>query len=218
MTKFVPASPTSLGTWLLCPRQFDAKYISKTVVFQPSDASRFGDRAHKAIEYRLKQGLDLPSEFTHLEPMCAAVMRAPGTKLVEHNLPMTREFTACEWYSRYCGGKADFVNINGTDAGVFDWKTGKVKEDMLQLNMLTMGVFAHFPQVQRVRANLVFIQSNETPGFTAQRERFQVPDLIRDLKAYEASQAAGDYPATRNGLCRAWCDVLTCEHNGKRAI
>ena len=33
MTKFVPASPTSLGTWLLCPRQFDAKYISKTVVF-----------------------------------------------------------------------------------------------------------------------------------------------------------------------------------------
>ncbi len=45
----VPASPTSLGTFLTCPRQFQAKYITKEVVFQPTEASLFGDRGHKGL-------------------------------------------------------------------------------------------------------------------------------------------------------------------------
>jgi len=215
---FVPASPTSLATYLTCPRQFDAKYISKTVVFQPSNASQYGDRLHKAIEYRIKQGLDLPEEFKHLEAYCAQVIASPGTKHVEVSLPMNKDWSPCKWYGRYCGGKADLVTVNGANAAVCDWKSGKVKDDMLQLNMLTMGVFAHFPAVMRVNAGLVFFQSGDVIQFSARRERFQIPDLIRDLAKYEAAQDAGNYPPKKNGLCREWCDVLDCENNGKRAL
>lgn len=59
-------SPTSLQTFLTCPRQYYAKYVTKEVKFEQNDHATFGDLVHKSIEAYLKHGEPLP---TILEPM-----------------------------------------------------------------------------------------------------------------------------------------------------
>lgn len=51
-----PLTHSSLQVFELCPRQFDAKYRSKTVKFQQSYEAQFGDEAHKHLENQLKAG------------------------------------------------------------------------------------------------------------------------------------------------------------------
>jgi hypothetical protein len=212
---FIPASPTSLGTWLTCPRQFEAKYVTKEVVFQPSEASLYGDRIHKAMEDRIGKNTPLPSEAEHLEPVAAAVVAAPGYKLVERSLPVDRDGRACEWRERYYGGRADLVSLNGKTASVLDWKTGKYKRDNLQLTMLTSGVFAHYPEVKQVKAALVFLKTGDLHEITARRDGFKPTEMMQQITDYEGAQRVGDYPPCRSGLCKQWCDVLRCEFNGR---
>jgi hypothetical protein len=49
-----PLTHSSLQTFELCPRQFDAKYRTKTVKFQQSYEGEFGDKAHQDLENYIK--------------------------------------------------------------------------------------------------------------------------------------------------------------------
>ena len=54
-------SPTSLQTFLTCPKQYHAKYITKEVKFEQNDHATFGDLVHKSIENYLKHQEPLPT-------------------------------------------------------------------------------------------------------------------------------------------------------------
>lgn len=212
---FVPASPTSLGTYLTCPRQFQAKYITKEVVFQPTAASEHGDRGHKALEARLKFGTPLPEEFEDVEPFAAAIESRDGDLYLEQRLPWTRDGRACTWRDRYAGGIADWLLVAGDRAWLGDYKFGKYKTDPLQLHILILGVFAHFPDVQHVTAALIFMRTGQLFEIEAGREDVTLRTVAADMARYEAAQESGAYPPRPNGLCRQWCQVRNCVFHGR---
>ena len=61
-------SPTSLQTFLTCPKQYHAKYITKEVKFEQNDHATFGDLVHKSIENYLKHQEPLPTILHDLQP------------------------------------------------------------------------------------------------------------------------------------------------------
>ena len=64
-------SPTKLQTYKTCPRQYEAKYLTKEVVFVDTPHTLFGTAVHKNIENRLNNVAALSPLLIGLEPILA---------------------------------------------------------------------------------------------------------------------------------------------------
>ena len=109
--------------------------------------------------------------------------------------------------------------IVDNDSGVahmVDYKTGKSARyaDTKQLDLMAVGVFAHFPNIVRVKSALLFVVSNEFVKKEHEREakaQYMQPiktDIDRLGKALEN----GVWNAVTGPLCK-FCPVKSCEHN-----
>ncbi|ETD72610.1 hypothetical protein V757_03225 [Pelistega indica] len=215
MTKFIPISPTTLSTMITCPRQFEAKYLTKEVQFKDTPATIHGTRLHKAMEDSLVQDAALPAEFSYLQPYVDKFKNFPGKVSSETKLAIDKQGNPCEWKDRYIGGIADVITIKGSHAFIGDLKTGKYKEDTLQLSILTKCLYANYPTIQTVNAALFFPHINKLFSFKTSRETVTYEGLEKEIKFYEAVIERGEFKPKPGGLCRQWCDVFSCPHNGR---
>lgn len=224
----LPITPSLLNVFLTCPRQYQAKYITKEVVFQQNEAALFGDMVHKSVEKTLKEGAALIPAAEFMQPMvdwCRMMAAQPGmTMYVEHKMCITRNFEPTTWLAKppkkpWLRGIADVffkddahqLNIN------VDWKTGKPKHDKTQSRILslcakhntgytkTLNLWVHVKHGQLMMDSFDLVDLAPVQG------------LLLDVARYERACAADQFPAIRNGLCGQWCDVLRCPHNGKNA-
>lgn len=224
----LPITPSLLNVFLTCPRQYQAKYITKEVVFQQNEAALFGDMVHKSVEKTLKEGAALIPAAEFMQPMvdwCRMMAAQPGmTMYVEHKMCITRNFEPTTWLAKppkkpWLRGIADVffkddahqLNIN------VDWKTGKPKHDKTQSRLLslcaryntgytkTLNLWVHVKHGQLMMDSFDLVDLAPVQG------------LLLDVARYEQAYAADQFPAIRNGLCGQWCDVLSCPHNGKNA-
>jgi hypothetical protein len=199
---------------------FEAKYITREVAFEPSEASMFGTRLHSALEMRIRDRISLPQEFRHLEWVGQLLdrYRLQGQVYVERKLAVDRNFRACAWdawSTKYVNGKDDCTVILGDRAVTFDWKGGKVKTDTQQLQMLSLMTLAHHPEVQTVDSALVFFQGAAFVPYHVKRDTFMPDRLFEEFRRYEAAQEKGEYLPTPCGLCREHCPVTRCEFHGR---
>ena len=111
----------------------------------------------------------------------------------------------------------DFTKIHNGIATVVDYKTGKVANDTTQLQLMSATLFAFDPQIQRVKAALLFVAHGQM-----EREEFVRGDLteiwgeiLPRVKLVERARAAQHYPPTPSGLCRKYCAVVSCPHHGR---
>ena len=228
MAKQLPISPTLLNTFLTCPRQYEAKYITKEVVFQQSEAAAYGDRIHKAVEAALTLNAALPPEAAYMQPLvdwCRTLAAKDGVEMmVEEALAITSDLQPCGWWGdksrkapAWQRGKADvfFVDhINKVNI-IVDWKTGKVKDDKTQSHLLSLCATKRTGYSKSV-CLWVFCTKDELVA-----EDVDLLDLtpisthMANVRAYEKACRDHEFPALRNGLCRQWCDVHSCIHNGK---
>lgn len=117
-------------------------------------------------------------------------------------------------------GIADLIIIddNGT-ARVLDYKTGKSAKyaDKGQLELMTLAIFKHFPEVVRVKAGLLFVIANAFPKASYHRDdeaklwEKWLTDYTRMKRAYENDV----WNPRPSGLCKKHCVVLSCPHNGR---
>lgn len=216
---FIPITQTTLSTMQLCPRQYEAKYILKTLPYEPSAAAEEGQRAHKALEEALTLGAPMPPEFQYLTPYANTFLGQGGTVRAETKFAIDHAGNPSDWYARHMGGIADVVVLKGDHAFVGDLKTGKFNQDRQQLTILTKCLLANYPHVNRVSAALFFPKVGKLFGFKVTREAFthtsDAKALEREVKIYERVLDAGEFKPKPNGLCKQWCGVLTCEHNGR---
>lgn len=222
----LPITPSLLNVFLTCPRQYEARYITKEVVFQQNDAALFGDMVHKSVEAALKEGAALAPEAEFMQPLvnwCRMMAAQPGmTMYVEHRMCIRRDFTPTTWFGKgenkpWMRGIADVffkddvhkLNIN------VDWKTGKPKHDKTQSRILslcakhntgytkTLNLWAHVKHGELIMDSFDLV------------DLAPVQDMLLDVARYERACETNQFPAIRNGLCGQWCDVLSCVHNGK---
>lgn len=214
-------SYSALKNFETCPRRYDAYDWSKTIPFVETEQIVAGHHLHKHFENRLLWGTSLPIGYGMFEPMLAKVAAAPGTLSGEARLALTAGFAA----SPYFGPQAWFRTVvdacvmkpDGATATVFDWKTGRHKDEETQLQLMALALFIHHPALERVRAALVFVNYDSVHRMEfARGDTTELwAEILPRVRALMAARAAGAFPPKPSGLCRKYCDVRSCEFHGR---
>lgn len=236
--KLMPQSPTSISTFNLCPRQYQAKYITKEVKFESTPATERGTRWHLHLEERLRDKKTLPEETAHFESLVRRLELMHGEKLVETMLAVNSEFKACDYKVRYVGGKVDACVINHADCkmAIFDYKTGKVKDSedfRLQLKLYALAAFAQYPHIQHIRVAYIFLDHFQYSPIGEDGKkgllftRADVPiledEIKRNIDRIKVATEKDEWIPNPNPLCKVsiknggkpWCQVKSCPFWGK---
>ena len=208
-----------LKNWETCPKRYYHYNVAKDVKEPETDQLREGNQLHKHFENRVKTQTPLPLGYKQYEPLLAKLIAAPGETYAEQKLALTSSFTPTTFFGKGAWFRTviDFTKINGKIATVVDYKTGKVASDTTQLQLMSATLFAADPQIQRVKAALLFVAHGQM-----EREEFVRGDLteiwgeiLPRVKMVERARAAQHYPPTPSGLCRKYCAVVSCPHHGR---
>ena len=209
-------SYSSLKQFENCPLRYYRQRILKEVTDPGGEASRHGERIHALLEARLK-GEGLPEEAAKFEPLCRAVERlaADGELHVEKELVLNAQLQPTGWWSEdaWLRSKLDFLAIAETSSVVGDWKSGKRRPDMFQMEISAAQIFQHFPQVQTVTALLVWLGPMAVDSETYTRR--QLPELWTEIlgrvRRIESAAAENVWQARPSGLCNYCPCKPTCE-------
>lgn len=212
--KFPPQSPTSLQTFNTCPRQYEAKYITKEVVFEQNAHATFGDLVHKSIENYLKHKEPLPTILAPLKVTLdnmGAVLLGAETKLGVDIDGRPVSFFDKQVYQR-CIVDAVLTNVDKSVVVCIDWKTGKKRDAQTQHDFIKKCARAKYPNAKVVTLFIYLFK-----GASDRQEYNGEPlyDLDKDMADLTAAYASMQFKPTPNGLCGKWCDVLSCPHNGR---
>lgn len=222
MTKVAPWSFSKIKAFEQCPKQFYHVNILKEYPFQETEAIRYGSEFHKAAEDFVGHDKELPAKFTFALGALQALKDKRGVKLVERKLGVTEDLKPCDFFAKdvWFRGIADLIimDVLAETAWVVDYKTGKSAKyaDKGQLELMALSVFAHYPEVKKVRAGLLFVISNDLVKDTYME--YNKGDLwAKWLGKYGDMQAAADkdvWNPRPTGLCKRHCPVTECPHNG----
>jgi len=158
-------SYSSLDLFLQCPHKYYRLKVKKDIKEPVSDHLTYGLDVHRAAENFIKDGTAIPEKFKFIEPMLQKLNAYEGEKLCEHRMGLTRNLEPCGFFDKrvWWRGVADLIILNGDSAKIVDYKTGKSSKyaDTKQLEILSLAVFRHFPQVKRVKGGLLFVVASE---------------------------------------------------------
>ena len=211
---------SGLKTFQQCPRKYYHTKVAKDVIETGSDATRYGTSFHLVAEEYVRDGKSIPPEFAQYTPVLEAFNAIPGVKLCEVKLGLTRDYTACDFDAPdvWWHGIADLVIINEEKglAHSVDYKTSKSARyaDLKQLDLVAAGIFAKFPNVDRIKSALAFVVSNEFVKKEHHRHLFRnyLEQPARDVARIEAALSNDVWNAVDGPLCK-FCPVKHCEYN-----
>ena len=224
--KVVPWSYSAMNTFETCPRQYQAKHVTKEVPFVQNAAAKWGDDVHKALEENIKSGTPLPSNMTMYQRFLDAIkVRASqlrGELIAEQPVALTKDLQQVSWFTRKTAKnpvwfrlKVDVTIRKQKYAELFDWKTGKKKDDPDQLHLYALVAFIIYPDVEEVKVGYVWLKDGEiTPPVTYRRDQFA--DMLdywtSKYEVLEQAWVLDDFPPRPSGLCNGWCEVTSCHH------
>jgi hypothetical protein len=197
-----------------CPRQFFELKIARNYqqILHPTTA--WGTRGHLALEERVRDGKELPSEFSYLEGFAQGVIAIPGETHCEYEIACTKELTptAFDAPDAWCRGIIDLLKVNGDSAIALDYKFGKVKPSA-QLKLMALLVFVNFPEVQRVQSRFLWIQFRDTTKGEFLREDAERiwPEFENRAAQLALAHEEGYWVEKPSGLCRAHCPCANCD-------
>jgi hypothetical protein len=211
-------SYSALKNFETCPKRYYHYNVAKDVREPESDQLREGNALHAAFDKRLK-GAPLVFPYTHHEPMLAKIVDAPGQTLAEQKLALTSSFQPTTYFAKNVWFRTviDAGKLREESATIFDWKTGQVREDPTQSTLMAATVFAYNPAIVRITASLVFLAEGKVCTDTFLRE--DLPEMWGEIlprvEALRVARETNAYEPKPSGLCRRYCAVHTCPHNGK---
>lgn len=205
-----------------CPKQFYHEKVLKLYPQIETEAMRYGTAVHLAAEEYVRDNKPLPDPYKYVKPVLDNLTNIEGDKLCELGMGLTADLEPCEadaenaWFRGY----ADLVILNKGKklAWVLDYKTGKSAKyaDKGQLELMALAVFKHFPEVDTVRAGLLFVRCDalikDVYTRSQETELWQkwLTKYARMEKAYESDV----WNTNPSGLCKKHCPVTECPHNG----
>lgn len=210
-------SPTKIDTYLTCPRQYQAKYITKEVIFQPTPHTVFGDEVHKAIDVYFKTGLI----HDYLRPIESILAKCRQLQLgSETKFACTSKVTPTTFFAKnahlHCIIDVLLANQDQSIILAIDWKTGKKRPATTQRDVIRTCLQASFPNTKEIHTLFVYLMTGEVDYATyAIDDRTALMDLNNKIANIVQSDKTGNYPTNPSGLCKQWCDVVSCPLNGR---
>lgn len=215
-------SYSSISLFQQCPRKYHRLRVVKDIVEPPQDHLLYGSAVHKAAEEYLRDGTPIPEKYAYIQPKIDPFKSMPGTMYCEHEMGLDRDLNPCKFKAKdvWFRGIADLLIVNGDKARIVDWKTSKSSRyaDKKQLELLSLLVFKHFPEVKKVQAGLVFLVADDLVPAKYDREieaeawQKWLGETNQLDKAFETDV----WNPRPNFTCRGWCPVDDCEHNTRR--
>lgn len=213
-------SYSSMSLFQQCPRKYYHLRIVKDIVEYPSEQMRYGLVAHKVAEKYIKDGVPIPPQFSYMQEALDKLKTMKGDIYCERKMGLTYDLEPCKFMAKdaWWRGIADLLVVNGEAAKIVDYKTGKnTYPDTKQLELLSLAVFKHFPEVRVVKAGLLFVVH---PAFVKekyhadeQEERWK--KWFGQSKELDAAIKNDVWNPKINFTCSGWCPVTSCAHNGR---
>jgi ATP-dependent exoDNAse (exonuclease V) beta subunit len=218
--KVAPWSFSKIKAFEQCPKQFYHEKILKEHPFVETNATRYGTEFHEAAEIFVRDGTSLDKRFIFALPMLESLLAKRGEKIPEQKMGLTENLQPCGFFSKdvWFRGIADLIILDDDLAWVIDYKTGKNARyaDKGQLELMALTLFAHYPKVKKIRAGLLFVVSKEL--IKDKYTEFDKAELWKKwLGKYERMCSAAEtntWNAKPSGLCKRYCPVTVCVHNG----
>lgn len=203
---------SQLDKFETCPRQFYHVRVKKDFPEPPTEATIWGERVHKAMELRIKDGTPLPEGMTQWENIASKFARLSGEKHCEIKMAVDKNFQPADWDNAWSRGIADLVIINGNKAAIFDHKTGKRKPTE-QLMLYAGYTFAMYPDVDYVTTGFVWLKDKkiDKQEFTREQVSEIWLEFLPRVRKLEIAYEKDNWPCRPSGLCHGWCPAKTCE-------
>ena len=214
-------SYSSLSLFTQCARKFHRLRILKDIVEPESRHLIYGKEVHKAAEEYGRDNKEIPEEYKFIQPHVDILLDTNGDKFFEYKMALTADLEPCDFYDKetWWRGIADFISVDGGKALLVDYKTGKSAKyaDTKQLEILSLAIFRHFPEVECVKGGLLFLVSEEfkKANFYKKEEENYWLSWDTELDRLNMSFEADTWNPTSNFTCRQFCPGLDCEYNGR---
>ena len=202
-------SHTALKDFGNCPLSFYHKRILKDVAFIQGAEAKYGEEVHKHFENRIKLGTPLPLSLEAFNPILA---HFDGKRHeVELQMAINDKLEPTEWYAKdaWIRGIADvMVWLDDTTVWIGDWKTGKRRPDFDQLELFSLLVWQHYPEIQTCKTSFVWTKDKkiDTETFTRANANKMWENVMSRIRRVYKAQESNNWPAKPSGLC-GWCDV-----------
>lgn len=226
ITKPFSWSYTALTDFENCPRAYAAKRVYKTVKEEETEALRWGNAVHEALEHRIKNKQPLPDSMKQWDKYAIAFETSPAVEeiTVEGQYALDRSLKEVGWFDEdaWFRGKIDVqvLKEKGTTALIYDWKTGgRVNNDETQLRVFALATLLRNPGVERVYAHNIWLKHGQISHPICVMREWQAGEwnkILPRVKRMEDAWKHETFPERPSGLCKNHCPVLDCVHNGRR--
>ena len=210
-------SYSSLKEYINCAKKYQEIRVLKNYVFQDTPQTIYGKEVHKALEDYVGSNTELAKNYQKFKPLIDDLIAIPGDKYCEYEMALTKEKTPCKFEdsNRWVRGIADLLIVDGDTAFIVDYKTGSNKyPDPKQLRLMALMTFAHFPQVNTVKAGLLFLAHNQFIPEEYKREDIEVSwgHFTAPLMRLSHSYDTDTWTPNPTPLC-GYCPVKSCDFN-----
>lgn len=158
-------SYTALTDFENCPLGYAHKKYYKDVPFVETEALKDGNRKHTALEYYAK-GIQQPAaEIEVVKPYLKYVdaFKAQGGVLqAEREITLTEAMKPTGWFDKdaWFRIKLDITLLRDKRANIYDWKTGKQKDDMTQLQLCCAALAIVEPELEEFTAKNIWLKND----------------------------------------------------------
>lgn len=215
-------SYSALKDFETCARKFHEIRVLKNYPYEENEQALYGNQLHKAAEAFIKDGTPLPAQFDYMQALLDALLSKPGKKVPEAELHIDVDLKPCTWRAKnvWVRGYADLLILDddGVTAWVVDYKTGDSKyADKDQLDLMSLLVFARYPQIQQVNSALIFVVKDVFIKHKRKREEAEKLwwNYRERVAKIDKAHTNGVWNPTQSGLCKKWCPCVRCEFNGR---
>jgi PD-(D/E)XK nuclease superfamily protein len=221
LEKCLPWSYSSLQAYETCPRRFKITKIEGKVREAQTAATVWGNEVHKAMELAVKGTNGLTPRFKQYQPIVDMIRKSTGVIEAERKFALTASFTPTDYWApdAWVRGKADVTIVRNKTGFLFDYKTGKPKEDIDQLNLFAGVLLAEKPHLERAYTGYIWLGHDKTDPALVEREAVPIiwQGFTERVKRMTNSAVKDDFPPRPSGLCKEWCPVgrANCEFCGR---
>ncbi len=212
-------SYTFLNTYDICPKQAFHRYVLKDHPFVGSEASKWGNVVHDAMDKRLSKGEPLPKEVAKYESYAKVI--EPLKPRTEMKLGIRRDGSPTGFFDDdvWLRGKADVVITQCDQALLFDWKTGKKREDPYELEVQALMVQSYYlgdPPIERITGHYVWLQDGVVGRAHDVSNTGETLECLQEkADEIEHCHKTGEWRTRQGPLC-GWCSVVSCNFNPKK--
>jgi CRISPR/Cas system-associated exonuclease Cas4 (RecB family) len=210
-------SYSALKEYENCPKKYYEIRVAQNYTVIPSEKMIYGTEVHKALEDYVKDGKELALNYLRFKGVADELIAIPGEKYAEHEMALGKDKSPCAFDdpSRWVRGIVDLLIVDNDYAFIVDYKTGSNRyPDPKQLRLMSLMTFAHFPQVNKIKAGLLFVMHNTFITEEYKREDIESSwgKFTVSLARLDNSYETNTWVANSTPLCK-FCPVKTCEFN-----